>query len=425
MARPGVPEEKYQEAFAAFIAEGRRPQDINPSMLQTAVGGGRYERAANFLEQLRSQHVEEQEALIRVPVKPEWFEAFVNQLTELVADASNAQWAPLSEGIQQKINEETHQADLKVKEAEASKELSDSLYRDAKGRTSTLEADLEEQGEELQRVRDQLTQIINDLSAETAKSEQLDKQNTQLKEEKINLEANLKAETTKAAQMEGFYNKANAETERLREQLQTKEEQLQEESKKLVASKKDIGAANKSKQEAERKVLEITNSLTKATGEITALKALHEAETQQVADKNQEIRMLTSSLSDANSKAASLQKEVELVGKSRQEQLSKVEKLEQDLEKIRTSNSDLKAELNFIRKQRELELAAEEKPSDSEPLPVPVNVSEIIDDPEEFDFSDYPEVVHKNVANTVIKELQDSYEYRLGEVIKSQLGFDA
>ncbi|WP_034880371.1 hypothetical protein, partial [Endozoicomonas montiporae] len=32
---------------------------------------------------------------------------------------------------------------------------------------------------------------------------------------------------------------------------------------------------------------------------------------------------------------------------------------------------------------------------------------------------------HKNVANTVIKELQDSYEYRLGEVIKSQLGFDA
>ncbi|MET4696927.1 hypothetical protein [Endozoicomonas lisbonensis] len=368
MARPGVPEERYQEAFAAFIAEGRRPQDINPSMLQNAVGGGRYERAANFLEQLRSQHVEEQEALIQVPVKPEWFENFVNQLTELVADASNAQWAPLSEGIQQKINEETHKSDLQVKEAQASKELANNLYQDAKKSSGKFETELEVMEEVLQGVRDELAQTINELSAEKAKSEQLDKQSTQLKEEKISLEASLKAETTKAAQMEGFYNKANTEAEMLRDQLRTKEAQLQEEAKKLVAAQKDMDAADKARQDAEdqtRDALHEKNQSEKTmAATVASLQASLESEEKHSAAKDESIQQLKTESDQAKEKAAGLEREVEIANTSHQEQAAKISKLELELDKNRTVCSDLKAELNFLKSQEQLKLVSEQVDSE-------------------------------------------------------------
>ncbi|MCG8120673.1 MAG: hypothetical protein N0C82_13725 [Candidatus Thiodiazotropha endolucinida] len=69
MARPGIPESAYREAFDRLVAEGRRVEDINANMLQQAVGGGRYGRAADFLEQFRDEYRQQQAQAERLPDK--------------------------------------------------------------------------------------------------------------------------------------------------------------------------------------------------------------------------------------------------------------------------------------------------------------------------------------------------------------------
>lgn len=103
MARPGIPENRYREAFEQLIAEGRRLEDVNANMLQQAVGGGRYGRAADFLEQFRNEVKRQQAEAEQLPDKPRWFREFVASVTAQVEAVADGQWAALSQETQNQI----------------------------------------------------------------------------------------------------------------------------------------------------------------------------------------------------------------------------------------------------------------------------------------------------------------------------------
>ena len=115
MANALTPEQKYRDVFDGMLKDGKRLDEINSNHLHVGAGG-RYSRAADFLDKFKSEYREKQERQQRAPDQPEWFRQFVIDLvsqTRNLADSkwitlseeSNKQTAALTEGFKQSITE--------------------------------------------------------------------------------------------------------------------------------------------------------------------------------------------------------------------------------------------------------------------------------------------------------------------------------
>ncbi|MCG8074820.1 MAG: DNA-binding protein [Candidatus Thiodiazotropha taylori] len=158
MARPGIPESAYREAFDRLVAEGRRVEDINANMLQQAVGGGRYGRAADFLEQFRDEYRQQQAQAERLPDKPQWFRDFVASVTAQVEAATDGQWAALFQDTQVQVQAVT-------KDFEQKREALELKRKDDRAQIEQLE-------DEKEALQNKQTGLMDELKAQQEKHEQ-------------------------------------------------------------------------------------------------------------------------------------------------------------------------------------------------------------------------------------------------------------
>ena len=171
MAREGIAEERYLEAFEALIDNGTSPDMITANMLQNAVGAGRYKRAAEFLEIFKERIAQNAAKLEKLPKMEAWFSDFVTQLTEHTRSMAAREWIQLS------VKLEEHRAmissEYDEKEAAINKKL-EKAGNELAGATLTING-LEDQ---LERTIAQLQQANKEIGAINADKARLEEANS-------------------------------------------------------------------------------------------------------------------------------------------------------------------------------------------------------------------------------------------------------
>ena len=156
MARPSIPEERYEQAITQMLADGVQLDQITATKLQANVGG-RYSRAAELLKAFQEAHSKTQQA--EQPDKPEWFDEFQHALLS----QTDRLWSDI---VNPEIQRRYAQA---AKETEQVRHESRAFRKDDLQHITTLEDNNEQQSEEI-------AALTHRLASEQAKREQAEEQ---------------------------------------------------------------------------------------------------------------------------------------------------------------------------------------------------------------------------------------------------------
>lgn len=267
MARPSIPEERYEQAISQMLDEGTNLEQITATRLQSVVGG-RYSRAAELLKAYQESHTNTQQA--DVPEKPEWFDGFQQALIS----QTDKLWSEIvSPEIQRRY-------DLAAKEAEKARHESELNRADDLKHITALEDHNEQQAEANDQLCKEISELKLQLASEQAKREQASEQHQKEIEQCQQQIAQLRAEDElakvnqalnderhKSAQAQAVSDQQEKRITELNSQIATLDQRHQEAVKDLSASKQQearvttkLELSHEQQQQDKNKILELQES---------------------------------------------------------------------------------------------------------------------------------------------------------------------